>query len=90
MMKSNANPMHKAHSDPRCHAKAKITGNRCKSPAQHGWQVCRMHGAYGGAPYGEANGAWLHGARSLGADQSRRNVVALAQLARDCIQTLSA
>lgn len=26
-----------------------------------GWTVCRFHGAWGGAPTGQANGAWKHG-----------------------------
>jgi hypothetical protein len=63
-METDANPMQSAHAAPRCHAKAKTTGNRCKSPAVTGWAVCRMHGAGGGAPVGSANGAWIHGGRS--------------------------
>ena len=47
-MKSDANPMHKAHASPRCHAKTKRTGQACKAPAVKGWRVCRMHGAGGG------------------------------------------
>ncbi|HEV2623765.1 MAG TPA: hypothetical protein VGV62_01385, partial [Xanthobacteraceae bacterium] len=34
------------------------------SPAVRGWKVCRMHGARGGAPEGERNGNYRHGARS--------------------------
>ena len=60
-MKPTANPMHKAHAAPRCHAKSKRSGERCKAPAVRGWNVCRFHGARGGAPEGEANGAWKHG-----------------------------
>jgi hypothetical protein len=63
-MKNDANPMRKAHAALRCHANAKASGSRCKSPAVRGWQVCRMHGAGGGAPTGPANGAWVHGGRS--------------------------
>jgi hypothetical protein len=37
------------------------TKERCKAPAVRGWNVCRFHGARGGAPEGEANGAWKHG-----------------------------
>jgi hypothetical protein len=29
-----------------------------------GWKVCRMHGARGGAPEGERNGNYRHGART--------------------------
>jgi hypothetical protein len=46
---------------PRCTAKSKRTGERCKAPAVRGWKVCRFHGARGGAPKGKANGAWKHG-----------------------------
>ncbi len=49
---------------PRCTAKAKSTGNRCGSPAVKGWNVCRMHGARGGAPEGKRNGNYRHGART--------------------------
>jgi hypothetical protein len=34
------------------------------APAVRGWKVCRMHGARGGAPEGERNGNYKHGARS--------------------------
>jgi hypothetical protein len=88
VMKSNANLMHKAHNAPRCKAKAKTTGNQCRSPAVRGWQVCRMHGANGGAPTGYANGAWLHGDRSQAVDQNRRDLVALVKLAQVGVKTL--
>jgi len=52
----NDNPMHNAHVAPRCGAKSKRTGQPCRAPAVRGWKVCRMHGARGGAPKGEANG----------------------------------
>lgn len=82
-MESDANPMHKAHDAPRCHAKAKTTGSRCKAPACRGWAVCRMHGARGGAPVGPANGAWQHGDRSQRADRNRREVLALIKQAKE-------
>ena len=48
----------------RCIAKAKRTGERCKSPAVKGYAVCRVHGAnpknHGGAPKGSLN-AMVHG-----------------------------
>ena len=43
-------PMHQA---PRCRARSKRSGNRCRSPAVSGKAVCRMHGAGGGAPVGQ-------------------------------------
>ena len=45
----------------RCKAKAKRTGERCKNSPVTGKEVCRMHGAGGGAPIGSAN-AFKHGA----------------------------
>ena len=44
------------HQALRCKARSKRTGKPCQSPAVRGWAVCRMHGARGGAPKGEANG----------------------------------
>jgi len=73
----------------RCCATAKTTGNRCNAPARRGWQVCRMHGAGGGAPVGPANGAWVHGDRSQANEQDRRLLVALAKLTRDCVTALT-
>jgi len=58
------NPMRKAHAAPRCTASSKRTGQPCRAPAVRGWKVCRMHGAPGGAPQGERNGNYRHGARS--------------------------
>ena len=87
-MESDGNPMHSAHLAPRCHAKAKRTGQACKAPARNGWKVCRMHGAGGGAPTGPANGAWAHGGRSQSVNQDRRALMSLVKLARDCIKAL--
>jgi hypothetical protein len=58
------NPMQKAHAAPRCRAKSKRTGKPCRAPAVRGYRVCRMHGARGGAPEGERNGNYRHGART--------------------------
>ena len=88
MKDKRSNPMRNAHNAPRCHAKAKTTGNRCKAPAKRGWHVCRMHGAGGGAPTGPANGAWVHGDRSHAVEADRRNLIALVKLARDCVSGL--
>jgi hypothetical protein len=46
---------------PRCTATPKRTGKPCQAPAVNGWSVCRFHGAGGGAPKGERNGAYRHG-----------------------------
>jgi hypothetical protein len=56
---------------PRCSAISKRTHERCKAPAVRGWTVCRFHGARGGAPKGEANGAYKHGLWTNEAKQER-------------------
>ena len=66
-MKSDDNPMHPAQrlmDAPRCCARSKRSGEPCKAPAVKGWDVCRMHGAGGGAPAGEGHGMWRHGGRT--------------------------
>jgi hypothetical protein len=80
--KSEANPTKREPREyafqkaPRCTAKSKRTGQRCKAPAVRGWDVCRFHGARGGAPKGKANGAWKHGLYS-GAAKAERLLVKL-------------
>ena len=59
------------HKAPRCTAKSKRSGQRCKAPAVRGYSVCRFHGARGGAPKGKANGAWKHGHYSEAAKVER-------------------
>jgi hypothetical protein len=76
-MKTTDNPMHKAHAAPRCTAKSKRSGERCKSPAVRGKRVCRMHGAYGGAPRGEAHGMYTHGLNTREAIESKQALRAL-------------
>jgi len=63
-MKRDANPMQSAHDAPRCRARARSTGTRCRAPAVRGWRVCRMHGARGGHGTGKANPAYRHGTRT--------------------------
>ena len=46
-------PLDKANNAPRCTARSKRSGQRCRAPAVSGWRVCRMHGARGGTPEGE-------------------------------------
>lgn len=58
------NPAQRLQDAPRCKAKAKRTGQLCRCPAVKGREVCRVHGARGGAPKGPANGNWKHGGRS--------------------------
>jgi hypothetical protein len=77
------NPMQSAHEAPRCKAKSKRTGQRCRAPAVRGRPVCRMHGAGGGAPRGKRNGNFRHGGRTKEATDASRYVNALARLLRD-------
>lgn len=71
------NPMHKAHAAHRCTARSKRTGKPCRAPAVRGWQVCRMHGARGGAPEGKRNGNYQHGARSKETIELRKLIKSL-------------
>ena len=73
---------------PRCTATAKSTRCRCNAPAVKGWNVCRMHGARGGAPSGPANGQWRHGDRTKASEAMRRALAALMTQARDTAKAL--
>ena len=66
----------------RCTARSKRTGQQCKGPAVRGWQVCRFHGAGGGAPCGERNGNYRHGQYTTKAIAERREVAALIKAAK--------
>lgn len=78
----NINPMHHCNAAPRCIARSKRTGQPCRAPAVRGWQVCRMHGARGGAPEGKRNGNYRHGARTKKANQAARYINALVRFVR--------
>tara|TARA_R110002110_G_scaffold377780_1_gene588217 strand:- start:119 stop:385 length:267 start_codon:yes stop_codon:yes gene_type:complete len=84
-MKPDAYPMHRA---PRCTAKSKRTGFPCKSPAMNGWEVCRMHGAKGGAKPGKAHPNWVHGERSQSAALLRGLTNKITGECRDTIDSL--
>ena len=73
---------------PRCSATSKRTRERCKAPAVRGWTVCRFHGARGGAPKGEANGAYKHGLHTNEAKEERRLLLALLRQSRRVIAAL--
>lgn len=77
-MESDANSICKAHAAPRCTAKSKRSGERCKGPAVRGWTVCRFHGACGGHGSGKANPAFKHGMRSQAHVAARKMVSGLA------------
>ena len=65
----------------RCQAKAR-SGQSCRSPAVRGKRVCRMHGGArgSGAPMGEANGMFRHGAWTAPAVALRRDAAALLRV----------
>ena len=65
------------HLSPRCSARSKRTGERCRAPAVRGWQVCRFHGAGGGGPKGKRNGNYKHGLFTAEAIASRRTLNAM-------------
>ena len=73
------------HLAPRCKARSKRSGKPCRSPAVRGFNVCRMHGAGGGAPVGNRN-ALKHGQFTCEAVASRRK---LAELVREARQLLN-
>ena len=85
-MKQDGNPTSPAkrlQDAPRCKAKAKRAGQRCRCPAVTGWNVCRVHGARGGAPEGPGNGNWKHGGRSREVAHLRRLTVNLSRMAKN-------
>ena len=67
---------------PRCHARSKRSGLQCRAPSVRGHDVCRMHGAGGGARKGNRN-ALKHGASSAETLALKRQTTALARLARE-------
>ncbi len=88
-MKSDDNPMSKAHAAPRCTAKSKQTGERCKGPAVKGWTVCRFHGARGGHGPGKANPAYRHGMRTREWQEMRKAINDLVRMEREIEDLMS-
>ncbi len=82
-MKSDANPMSKAHAAPRCTATSKRSGIRCKGPAVRGWSVCRFHGAGGGHRAGKDHPSWRHGMRAREWIEMRKEINALVREAKE-------
>jgi uncharacterized protein YjcR len=68
----------------RCRAKSKRSGLQCRAPAIRGREVCRMHGAAGGAPKGNRN-ALKHGEFAAEALALKREIQALARMARETL-----
>ena len=82
-MKDDVNhkdPTQRLRDAPRCTATAKSTGKRCRNPSKQGWTVCRLHGAGGGAPPGQAHPNYKHGLRSKAFVEQRKTI---NQLIRD-------
>ncbi|MCZ4258138.1 hypothetical protein O4H53_21535 [Sulfitobacter sp. G21635-S1] len=73
-------PAQRLQNAPRCTAKAKRSGQRCRSPAKTGYTVCRMHGAGGGAPCGAAHPNYRNGLRSKEVRMVRVMVKALGKV----------
>lgn len=70
---------------PRCTATSKRTGVGCKAPAMRGCNVCRFHGAGGGAPTGKKNGNFSSGLHTQEAVMERQSI---RNLIRECRDTL--
>jgi hypothetical protein len=86
MKESDDNPIdpsQRLRDAPRCHAKAKRTGERCKCPAVTGWRVCRVHGAGGGHAAGKEHPRWKHGMRSREWVDTRRAFNEMVREARE-------
>jgi hypothetical protein len=65
---------------PRCAARSKRSGERCRGPAIRGKRMCRMHGAGGGAPAGKSNGRYRHGCCTKAAIFLMRDLNLMARL----------
>ena len=88
-MKSDVNlidPVERLRDAPRCSATAKRTGQRCKCPSKHGWNVYRLHGAGGGAPSGTGHPNYRHGTRSKTAIALRRLVMQLQKESAELLE----
>jgi hypothetical protein len=70
---------------PRCTAMSKRTRKPCQAPAVRGWAVCRSHGARGGAPKGQRNGAYKHGQYTVEAVEDRRQFRELMRLVNETL-----
>ena len=77
------------HLSPRCTARSKRTGERCRAPAVTGWSVCRFHGARGGGPKGPRNGNYKHGLFTAEAVHMRRTISELVKASRQSLAALS-
>lgn len=88
-MKSDVNPIdptQRLRDAPRCSATAKSTGQRCRNPSKQNWNVCRLHGAGGGAPRGKTHPNYQHGLRTKEMQDLRRMVSVLSKSAGELDQ----
>lgn len=74
---------------PRCSATSKRSRQPCRAPAVKGWNVCRCHGARGGAPKGKTNGNWKHGECTNAALAERRFLTVLISQCRKAVTQLT-
>ena len=77
------------HLSPRCSARSKRTGQRCRAPAVRGWTVCRFHGVGGGGPKGKRNGNYKHGLFTAETMHVCRTISALVRASRQSLADLS-
>lgn len=76
------------HLSKRCRAKSKRSKAKCKNAAVTGWEVCRMHGAKGGAPEGKAHGQYRHGLKTKEAKREGQETRALIRAVRAICRAL--
>ncbi len=87
-----ANPMNlveRMQKARRCRARSKRTRERCRAPAMRGWNVCRFHGAGGGAPKGKRNGAYRHGGYTQEAVAASQYVRAMVRLLKPTLDEIA-
>ena len=66
-----------ARAAPRGRARCRHSKLPCRAPAMRGRPVCRLHGAKGGGPKGERNGAYRTGQYTAKSKAERRELRAL-------------
>lgn len=74
---------------PKCRAKAKSTGNRCRNPAMKGKRVCYIHGGRSnGPPLGNQN-SLKHGFYKAESIEYRRMTYELLRKSKDLISEIT-
>ena len=82
------NAVYPFQKSPRCTATSKRTRKPCQAPAVNGWNVCRFHGARGGAPAGKRNGMYRHGGFKKEAVALRRQISNLRRQSAELLRRL--